>query len=347
MERRQVIATKRPTQSDVAKQAGVSRATVSYVLNDRNGNMAISHETRLRVLQVIEELGYQPDTRAQSLRSGDSKTIGLLIPDIHNPHFWQTVEGVEEEARKAGYDLLLAHSNANINLEDYCIQSLSRRTISGLIIIKANKALSPKTQKRLLASGRPVVECSDSPSEFDAIITHYRDATREALRYLLELGHRRFAFINGVAELVVGVDRLEPYHEVLSQAGIPEAEHNVINCGITPEEGYQAAMQLLTQIPRPTAILAINDLLAIAVLRAATDLSLKIPQDLSVMGFDDIDLARYLSPRLTTVFRETKFEGQQATKLLIERLNNPELPIRVLSLPAKLVIRESTGKAPN
>ncbi len=337
---------KRPTQSDVAKRAGVSRATVSYVLNDRSGDVAISTETRLRVLQIIDELGYQPDTRAQSLRSGDSKTIGLLIPDIHNPHFWQTVEGVEEEARKAGYDLLLAHSNANLNLEDYCIQSLSRRTISGLIIIKATNALSSKTQKRLLQSGRPVVECSDSPSQFDAIITHYRDATREAMRHLLDHGHKSFAFINGVAQLVVGVDRLEPYHDMLDAAGIAKSEHNVINCGIAPEEGYQTAYKLLQTENRPTAIVAINDLLAISVLRAAADLGLKVPEDLSVVGFDDIELARYLNPRLTTVFRETKAEGQQATKLLLERLKNPSLPIRTLSMPAKLVVRESTGPAP-
>ena len=337
---------KRPTQSDVAKRAGVSRATVSYVLNDRNGNVTISTETKLRVLQVIDELGYQPDTRAQSLRSGDSKTIGLLIPDIHNPHFWQTVEGVEEEARKAGYDLLLAHSNANQDLEDYCLQSLSRRTISGLIIIKATNALSSKTRKQLLQSGRPIVECSDSPSEFDAIITHYRNATKEAMRHLLELKHRHFAFINGVAQLVVGFDRLEPYDEILASAGIPEQHRNVIHCGISPEDGYQAAYGLLTQENRPTAIVAINDLLAIAVLRAAADLGLKVPEDLSVVGFDDIALARYLNPRLTTVFRETRAEGQQATKLLLERLKNPTIPIRTLSMPAKLVVRESTGPAP-
>lgn len=337
---------KRPTQADVAKVAGVSRATVSYVLNDRNGNVAISKETRLKVLQVIEDLGYEPDTRAQSLRSGDSKTIGLLIPDIHNPHFWQTVEGVEEEVRKAGYDLLLAHSNANQDLEDYCLQTLSRRTISGLIIIKATNALSAKTRKNLLKSGHPIVECSDTPSEFDAIITHYRDATKEALRHLLDLGHRHFAFVNGVAQLVVGVDRLEPYKAVLEQAKIPEARRQIINCGITPEEGYQAARRLLEQAKRPSAIVVINDFLAIAVLRAAHDLGLRVPDDVSVVGFDDIALARYLTPRLTTVCRETKAEGQQATRLLLERLKNPGLPIRALSIPAKLVVRESTGPAP-
>ncbi len=337
---------KRPTQSDVARLAGVSRATVSYVLNNPNGNVTISTETKLKVLKVIDELGYQPDTRAQSLRSGDSKTIGLLIPDIHNPHFWQTTEGVEEEARKSGYDLLLAHSNANQDLEDYCIQSLSRRTISGLIIIKAANALSPKTRKQLLQSGRPVVECSESSSDFDTIITHYRDATKDAMRYLLELGHKHFAFINGVAELVVGTDRLEPYHSVLNNANIPESQHNVINCGITPEDAYQAAYKILSQPKRPTAIVAINDLLAIAVLRAAADLDLNVPNDLSVVGFDDIALARFITPRLTTVVRETKAEGQQATKLLIERLANPNLPIRTLSMPAKLVVRQSTGPAP-
>ncbi|MEZ4608260.1 MAG: substrate-binding domain-containing protein [Deinococcales bacterium] len=265
---------------------------------------------------------------------------------MHNPHFWQTVEGVEEEARKSGYDLLLAHSNANQDLEDYCLTSLSRRTISGLIIIKATHAFSAKSKKRLLQSGRPIVECSDNPSPFDSIVTHYRDATQEAMRYLLALGHRRFAFINGVAHLVVGTDRLEPFHATLSEAGIAMSERSVINCGITPEDSYQAAYQLLKHLQRPTAVVVINDLLAIGVLRAAADLGLAIPKDLSVLGFDDIPIARYLNPRLTTVHRDTKAEGQQATRMLLERLANPNLPVRTLTMPAKLILRESIGPVP-
>ncbi len=196
------MLTKRPTQADVAKIAGVSRATVSYVLNDLESNIPISTETRQRVLSVIAQLGYEPDTRAQSLRSGDSKTIGLLIPDIHNPHYWQMVDGIEEETYKAGYDLILAHSSVDKAREEYCIKALSRRTMSGLIIITSQEFLDERLIERLRASGRPVVAI-DAPG-FDYNATNYRSGTRELLEYLLKLGHQRFAFINGVADLKIG-----------------------------------------------------------------------------------------------------------------------------------------------
>jgi LacI family transcriptional regulator len=334
---------KRPTQSDVARLAGVSRATVSYVLNDANGKAPVSTETRARVLEVIEELGYQPDTRAQSLRSGDSKTIGLLIPDIHNPHFWQAVEGVENEARRAGYDVLLAHSDADVSLEDYCIQAISRRTISGLIVIRTTRALSPKTVKSLLASGRPIVEHGVVESQFDCIVSNYGKGTREVMRHLLDYGHQNFCFINGVSMPGVGVDRLDVYLQVLTEAGVAEPHRRIENCGITTEDGYQAALRVLNSHPRPSALVVINDLLAIGVLRAAADLGLRVPEDLSVASFDDLPVSRYLNPRLTSVYRDTRAEGQQAAKLLFERLSHPDLPTRTVEMPTRLVVRESTG----
>ncbi len=337
---------KRPTQTDVARLAGVSRATVSYVLNDLNGKAPVSTETRLRVLDIIEKLGYQPDARAQSLRSGNSKAIGLLIPDIHNPHFWRAVEGVESEARRTGYDLLLAHSDADLSLEDYCIQAISRRTISGLIIIRTTKALSPKTSKRLLASGRPIVEHGVAESQFDCIVSNYRKGTQDVMAHLLVKGHRHFCFIHGVAMPGIGVDRLDVYLKVLIEAGISEQHRQVEPCGITTEDGYQAALRVLGRKPRPSALVVINDLLAIGVMRAAADLGLRIPDDVSVASFDDLPIARYLNPRLTSVYRDTRAEGQQAAKLLFERMEYPGTPSRTVEMPTKLIVRESTGFAP-
>ena len=336
---------KRPTQTDVAKAANVSRATVSYVLNNTL-SVTISPETRQRVLGVIEQLGYEPDTRAQSLRSGDSRTVGLLIPDIHNPHYWQAVEGVEEEARKAGYDLLLAHSSTDQAREDYCLQALSRRTISGLIIIKAFDTLRPKNVEQLLASKRPVAEMGMPSHAFDCVFADYYQGARDVTEHLLSLGHRRFAFINGVAGPSVGVDRLHAYRQVLKEAGIPEAYAQVKTCGITLEDGYRAARSILAEATRPTALIVINDLLAIGVVRAAHDLNLRIPDDLSVASFDDLPVSAYLTPRLTTVRRDVKAEGRAVTKLLLERFASPNLPPRIVDMPANLVVRESTGPAP-
>jgi LacI family transcriptional regulator len=335
---------KRPTQSDVALAAGVSRATVSYVLNDQQGRVPISVETRERVMEVIERLGYEPDARAQSLRSGDSKTIGLLIPDIHNPHYWQMIDGIEEETHKAGYDLIVAHSSVDKAREEYCIKALSRRTMSGLILVTTQNFLDERLIERLRASGRPVVGI-DAPG-FDYNATDYRSGTKELLKHLLKLGHQRFVFINGVADFKIGLDRLEVYLQTLKQKGLPEAHRLVENCGFEIEDGYQAALRVLSRKPRPTALVVINDLLAIGAIRAANDLGLKIPIDISLASFDDLPISSYLVPRLTTVRRDNKAIGIAVTKMLLERLKNRKRPPQRLELPTELIIRESTGIAP-
>jgi LacI family transcriptional regulator len=293
---------KRPTQSDVALAAGVSRATVSYVLNDQQGRVPISLETRERVLEVIKALGYEPDARAQSLRSGDSKTIGLLIPDIHNPHYWQMIDGIEEETHKAGYDLIVAHSSVDKAREEYLIKALSRRTISGLILVTTQGVLDEKLIERLRALGRPVVGI-DAPG-FDYNATDYRQGTKEVLNYLRKLGHKRFAFINGVADMKVGLDRLEVYVQTLGDKKFPEARRLVENCGFGIEDGYQAAYKILSKKSRPTALIVINDLLAIGAIRAANDLGLRVPKDVSIASFDDLPISSYVVPRLTTVRRD-------------------------------------------
>jgi LacI family transcriptional regulator len=335
---------KRPTQSDVALAAGVSRATVSYVLNDQQGRVPISLETRERVLEVIKTLGYEPDARAQSLRSGDSKTIGLLIPDIHNPHYWQMIDGIEEETHKAGYDLIVAHSSVDKAREEYLIKALSRRTISGLILVTTQGVLDEKLIERLRALGRPVVGI-DAPG-FDYNATDYRQGTREVLNYLLKLGHKRFAFINGVADMKVGLDRLEVYVQTLRNKKFSEAHRLVENCGFGIEDGYQAAYKILSKKPRPTALIVINDLLAIGAIRAANDLGLRVPKGVSIASFDDLPISSYVVPRLTTVRRDNKAIGQALTNLLLERLKNPKRPPQRLELPTELMIRESTGPAP-
>lgn len=337
---------KRPTQSDVALAAGVSRATVSYVLNQPD-NVTISPETRQRVLNAIRDLNYQPDARAQSLRTGDSKTIGLLIPDIHNPHYWQAFEGIEEETRAASYDLLLAHSSSNQTREDYCLQALTQRTISGLIIIRAGDSLNPETVKKLLSTGRPIAEFLSQTPGFDSVTGRgYGRVTRELMAHLLALGHNHFAFIHGVALPSLGANRLKAYKKSLKEAGIPSQSAHIERCGITTEEGYQATIRLLKIKPETTAIVAVNDLLAIGVIRAIYDLGLRVPDDISVASYDDIDSSNYLVPRLTTVRTDAKAEGKLLTRLLLDRLNNPGLAAKTVELSARLIIRESTGPAP-
>jgi LacI family transcriptional regulator len=338
----------RPTQVDVAKRAGVSRATVSYVLNRQtDGRVPISDETRQRVMEAIEELGYEPDARAQALRSGSTNTIALIIPDLRNPHFSEYALGVEEAARAAGYHILLFSSTLNPEYAVDVFKDLARRRFDGLIIATAFILGSPEAQAiltQIRKRGLPIVEMSDNYG-VDFVSAEYHEATREVISYLMSLGHRRIGFIYGVGGREHGLDRLQPYIDSLVAENIVVDDSLLAQCGPTMEEGYQAALKLLSQSSRPTALLAINDLLAMGVLRAAADLGLRIPDDLSLVGFDNISMSSYLVPRLTTVTKNALMLGTKAFEMLLARIQNPDLPRQQFHSPAKLIIRESTGPA--
>jgi LacI family transcriptional regulator len=337
---------KAPTQADVARIAGVSRATVSYVLNDQVAQrIPISPETRQRVLDVIAELDYEPDARAQSLRRGSTKTIGVLIPLYENPHFWQILRGISSEAEASGYSVLLSHNTLTPEQERHSLRELAQQRVDGLILLIGFKYLPPGIIDQLRKAGRPIVEMSSTGSEFDHVFTSYSEGTRALLQYLFELGHQRIGFVYGVQMEAQGYDRLLMYRQAMQDAGLLD-ESLIQNCGPVMEDGYQAALKLLSQPNRPTAVLVINDLLAMTVVRAATDLGLNVPNDISVASFDDIPFSSYTLPRLTTVSGQPVTDGQNAVRLLLRRLNEPNSPREVLTGAWQLKVRESTGPIP-
>lgn len=353
---------KRPTQVDVARLAGVSRATVSYVVNGlADGRVPISEETRRRVLEAVKELGYEPDARAQALRSGSTKTIGLILPDIRNPHFWQAADGVEQELRASGYHLLLSTADLDPGHGEDVFKELSRRRIDGLILMSAYILQSEGAQKtltQLLKRRFPIVKIGEHPT-IDCVVSNYQAATQEAMAHLFSLQHRRIGFIYGVrppwespeindprVDFAGGMDRLVTYKDCLRVAGLPVDPALIVTCGTTIEDGYQAALWLLKLPVRPTALLVVNDLLAIGALRAANDLGLRVPADLSVIGHDDIPLASYLTPRLTTSSKDMARVGQEAVRLLLARIQDPDRPHQRIDVQARFIVRESTGPAP-
>lgn len=368
------MTVKRPTQADVARLAGVSRATVSYVFNDLANDRAtqrvpISEETRRRVMAAVDELGYEPDASAQALRSGHTQTIGLIIPDIRNPHFWQTADGVEQELRTAGYHLLLSSADLSPEYGEDIFRELSRRRIDGLILMSAHILESEDALRilgRLLKRRFPIVRIGEHPT-IDCVVSNYEAATRDAMAHLLSLNHRRIALIYGIrppddtsagrpvrsvapssltSDAAGGLDRLLPYQEALRTAGLPIDPALIVACGTGIEDGYQAALHLLRSADRPTALLVINDLLAVGALRAAADLGLRVPDDLSLIGYDDIPMAPYLTPRLTTSSKDMVCVGREAVKMLLARIQNPDLPHQRVEVQARFIVRESTGPAP-
>ncbi|MGW8225530.1 MAG: LacI family DNA-binding transcriptional regulator [Anaerolineales bacterium] len=339
---------KSPTQVDVARHAGVSRATVSYVINGRKGGrVQISEETRQRVLDSIEKLGYEPDARAQALRYGSTKTIALIIPDLRNPHFCEYATGIEEAARAAGYHLLISSTTLNDEYAVDIFKDLAQRRFDGLILVSSFILKSIEAQTtlaRIRKRGLPVVELSEYYG-VDSVSADYSEATKEVMSYLLSLGHRRIGIIYGIGGHELAEDRLHPYRACLESAGIPIDEDLIVECGPTIEDGRQAAKKLLELAPRPTTILAINDLLAIGALRATADLDLEIPKDLSLVGYDNIPMSNYLIPRLTTVTKDAYELGKKAFDVLIARIQSPDIPRQQVHSQARLIIRESTGPA--
>lgn len=339
---------KRPTQKDVAQRAGVSRSTVSYVLNDQNDlKIPISDETRQRVMDAVNELGYEPDARAQSLRRGSSKTVGVIIPVIQNPFFWQTLSGVTNALQDAGYGLYLSQPALDSVQESTVLNELIRQRVDGLILLAGAKYLLPNMTGYLREVDRPVVEITATKADFDHVIHGYSSGTKALMEHLLTLGHKRIGFIYGVVQDVQGYDRLFTYRQALQEAGLVGNEAYEVHCGDQLEDAYQAAYSLLNRPDRPTALLVINDMLAIAVIRAANDLGLSIPQDLSVTGFDDIPFSNYTVPRLTTVSGKAEQSGHEAVRLLLNRFAQPDLPKQIATVDVELIIRESTGQAPD
>jgi LacI family transcriptional regulator, galactose operon repressor len=346
------LVMNRPTQVDVARLAGVSRATVSYVLNGlTKGRVPISDETRQRVLDAIEELGYEPDARAQALRSGSTKTIALIIPDLRNPHFCEYATGIEEAARASGYHMLLSSTTLNDEYAVEVFKDLSRRRFDGLIIASSFILESKEAQvilDQVRKSGLPIVELSDNYG-VDSVAVDYRNATMEVMDYLLSLGHRRIGLIYGVGGVgghELADDRIEPYRASLNDANLPIDTDLIVECGPTIADGYQASLKLLELDSRPTAIISVNDLLAIGAVRAAVDLGLQVPKDISFVSYDNIPMADYLVPRLTTVTKDALTLGRKAFEILLARIQDPNLPRQLILSPARFIIRESTGPAP-
>jgi LacI family transcriptional regulator len=335
---------KRPTQTDVAQLAGVSRATVSYVINGVEDNQ-VSSETRDRVLAAVHELGYLPDAMAQSLRSGSTNTIGLLIPDMDNPHYWHVAKGVEQETQQHDYDLMLISSALDVDREHNSIKALSRRRMDGLILIVSYFEQVRAAIQRLMRQQRPLVLLNRQLDSVDYVGADLGVGAGQAMQHLLAHGHRRIGFIFGVASPELGSRRLDAYRDALETADIGVDEALIVHCGTTIEDGYQAAMRLLAQAPRPSAIMVVNDLLAFGALRAAIDCGLRVPDDLSITSFDDINFALYTQPRLTTVGIDATALGRTAAQMIFRRLQDPTLPPQQEALTSQLIVRDSTGPA--
>ena len=327
---------------DVAQQAGVGMNTVSLTLRDSN---LVRPETKAKVKAAVEELGYVPNVSARNLRRGTVRTIGVMIPDIHNFHYWDIVSGVEEEARHHGYGIVLSNTNLNPQLEQDSLRGLLERRYDGLILMATHthsKDTPPEVQE-LLEQGGAIVTVGSTWQGVDKIEPYPLEAGPLLMEHLYSLGHRRIGFVLGVAHEGLASGRKEAYHEFTRRHDLPQL---IEYCGPTIPDGMAATNLLLDRSNAPTAIVTVNDYLALAAMRVITRRGLRIPTDISLAGFDNIPLSQYLPTTLTTVDVGGPDRGRAAVRLLLNRLKDPKSPPQVVKMPATLHVRESTGPPP-
>lgn len=335
---------KRPTQADVARLASVSQPVVSYVLSG-DPHAPVAEQTRQRVLDAIAHLGYVPDHSARSLRNRRTSTIAGVIPDITNPFYPAFERGIQDVAERAGYDLIAYNTDGTLERERKFLRSVSAGRVDGVIITPFRVPLGECAA--LVDAGiatvalTSVLPPSDGPV-LDTVCIDGVAAARTAVMYLIERGHRRIGMVAGEAGTPPREDRVRGYMEALQERDLLFDQMLVRGSDFTESGGYDAARELLRLAERPTAIFAANDLMAMGVLAALNEHGLRIPEDIAVVGFDDIPAARLVAPSLTTVAQYPERLGARTAELLLERLaggGGPES--RRIVMPFDLVIRQS------
>lgn len=332
--------TKRITMRQIAARARVSVGTVSHVINHTAG---VREPVRRRVLEAIERLGYRPSLLARGLRRNQTTIIGVIIPDISNPFFPLVVRGVEDIAYQNSYRLMLCNADNDAQKEQVYFDELRAYRMAGLIVI-------PSANSRLVAAadtaGELPVVCLDRCPEGwkgDSITVDNTEGAYQATRYLLELGHRRIAAITGQLHVTSAVERLKGFKRALREFGVTIAPEYIQEGRFDRLSGYEKSLLLLQFSPRPTAIFAANDLVALGVLAAMRELGLRCPEDVSLTGFDDLELASFTNPALTTVAQPAYQMGVRAAALLFERLRGEALPAQHIVMKTALKARDSTA----
>ena len=329
-----------PTIKDVALAAGVSTTTVSHTIN---GTRRVSDGLRERVLKAMKELDYRPNVLARSLRVGQTQTIGLVIPDSSNLFFAEMARAIEDIGYQHGYSVILCNSDGNTEKQRRYIQTLVDKQVDGIVFISSGD--SREDLQYLLDNQIEIVVVDrDVPSiQTDIVLLDNELAGYQATRYLIELGHRRIALILGPSDLTPSAHRADGYRRALLEAGLKSSPDYEVSGDFQIEGGEKAALRLLGLRPRPSAVFVCNDMMAIGVIRGARCLGLRLPEDLSVVGFDDIALARAMYPALTTMAQPVSEMARMATGLLLDRLNGrtSDEPRQRIMLPAELIIRDS------
>ena len=321
---------------DIAEMTGFDISTVSRALRD---DPRVKEETKKKIKEIAKKLNYIPDISAKILSSGKSEIIGIILPEVKHSFYSEIFEEINEICleRELIPELLLTEFN-QLRIENIKKQIIYQK-MDGIILAYHSLDFSFISEKIC-----PIVFIdvpNDNFENFDKVIIDNLEGAKEAIRYLIEIGHRKIGFI---ADAVTTKKRFDGYKDALKEKNIEIDEELIeIRSGRSEEIGYQAGLKLLSKPNRPTAIFCVNDLIAIGLLRASFELNIKVPEQLSIIGFDDIPISRYLPIPLTTVSQPIKEIAKEAVGLLIDRIKNPQKPYITKKLKTNLIIRKSTS----
>ncbi|EIK93278.1 ribose operon repressor RbsR [Pseudomonas sp. M47T1] len=329
------------TIKDVAALAGISYTTVSHVLNKTR---PVSEPVRLKVEAAIAQLDYVPSAVARSLKARSTATIGLLVPNSINPYFAELARGIEDFCERNGYCVILCNSDDNPQKQRSYLRVLLEKRVDGLIVASVGEDSDLLSSLATVRTPMVIVDRSLDGVAADLVRIDHELGGYLATRHLLELGHRDIACINGPADTSVAQMRLAGYSRALAEFNVQAVPARVLESDFSGPGGYRAAGVLLDGEQPPTAIFAANDMIGMGVLRAAAERNIRVPGELSVIGFDDIQLCRYVYPALTTVGQSIRQLGEQAAERLLARIGSKvsEGVVQQIVAPS-IVLRESTA----
>jgi LacI family transcriptional regulator len=333
-------ATSRSSIRDVALRAGVSVTTVSHALN---GTRVVSELARAKVDEAAHALGYVPSAVARGLKHNITRTLGMLVPNNSNPYFAEIIRGVERHCYAAGYSLVLCNSDDDPQREADHLRVLAERRVDGIVLVAAGDDAGLLTRLRGLQLPLVLVDREVGSRQVDLIESDHAAGGEMATAHLLALGHGRVACIGGPIGLRPSRQREAGWRRALAAAGVRPRADELVRGDFAPQSGDAALRRLLASPHPPSAVFVCNDMMAIGALHAAHQSGLQVPRDLSLVGFDDIELAAFTMPPLTTIAQPKEAIGTGAASLLLERLRHGRNEPKRMILPPQLKLRASTA----
>jgi DNA-binding LacI/PurR family transcriptional regulator len=327
---------------EIAKRAGVSLGTVSHVLNN---TAKVSESRRTRVLQAVQAAGYQPSQLARGLRRDTTNMIGMIIPDITNPFFPAVVRGAEDVAFSNGYRLILCNTDNDHSKELIHLNELRTYRPAGLIVIPSSFSDLTTQAESYRRAGAGVVCIDRLPKDWkgDSVTANHETGAYNATRHLLQLGHTKLATITGPLHLTNAKERLAGFKRAMKEAKLHLSPEYLQETSFDKQGGHAKTLILLRLIPRPTAIFAGNDMIALGALLAVREAGLRCPEDISIIGFDDLDLGETTNPSLSSVSQSGYQLGTTASRLLLDRRQGDTSPAKHIVLETVLTLRNSVA----